>query len=99
MEARPRRRPDGGPSHRPVHTPGLGDLGHVRPGTHDGRARLGRGELVVSDIEAAYDELVGRGIEMSDIWHGPPFPVEARQPGPHPERTSYRSFSCFTDPD
>ena len=57
------------------------------------------GELVVSDIEAAYDELVGRGIEVSDIWHGPPFPVEARQPGPHPERTSYRSFSCFTDPD
>ena len=57
------------------------------------------GELVVSDIEAAYDELVGRGIEVSDIWHGLPFPVEARQPGPHPERTSYRSFSCFTDPD
>jgi catechol 2,3-dioxygenase-like lactoylglutathione lyase family enzyme len=57
------------------------------------------GELVVSDIEAAYDDLVGRGIEVSDIWHGPPFPVEARQPGPHPERTSYRSFSCFTDPD
>jgi hypothetical protein len=57
------------------------------------------GELVVSDIEAAYDELVGRGIEASDIWHGPPFPVEARQPGPDPERTSYRSFSSFTDPD
>ena len=57
------------------------------------------GELVVSDIEAAYDELVGRGIEVSDIWHGPPFPVEARQPGPHPERISYRSFLCFTDPD
>ena len=57
------------------------------------------GELVVSDIEAAYDELVGRGIEVSDIWHGPPFPVEARQPGPDPERTSYRSFSSFTDPD
>src|SRR5215469_9029819 len=57
------------------------------------------GELVVSDIEAAHDELVGRGIEVSDIWHGLPFPVEARQPGPHPERTSYRSFSSFTDPD
>ena len=41
----------------------------------------------------------GGGIEVSDIWHGPPFPVEARQPGPHPKRTSYRSFSCFTDPD
>ena len=48
--------------------------------------------LIVSDIEAAYDELVGRGIDVSDIWHGPPFPVEARQPGPDPERTSYGSF-------
>ncbi|HEY2531286.1 MAG TPA: hypothetical protein VGJ20_25715 [Xanthobacteraceae bacterium] len=57
------------------------------------------GELVVSDIEAAYDELVGRGIEVSDIWHGLPFPVEARQPGPDPERTSYKSFLYFTDPD
>ena len=57
------------------------------------------GELVVSDIEAAYDELVGHGIEVSDIWHGPPFPVEARQPGPDPMRTSYRSFLYFTDPD
>ena len=36
---------------------------------------------------------------MSDIWHGPPFPVEARQPGPDPERTSYGSFFYFTDPD
>ena len=57
------------------------------------------GELVVSDIEAAYGELVGRGIEASDIWHGPPFPIEARQPGPDPKRTSYRSFLYFTDPD
>jgi hypothetical protein len=36
---------------------------------------------------------------VSDIWHGPPFPVEARQPGPDPERTSYGSFFSFTDPD
>jgi catechol 2,3-dioxygenase-like lactoylglutathione lyase family enzyme len=57
------------------------------------------GGLTVSDIEAAYDDLVGRGIEVSDIWHGPPFPVEARQPGPDPERTSYGSFCSFTDPD
>jgi catechol 2,3-dioxygenase-like lactoylglutathione lyase family enzyme len=55
--------------------------------------------LVVSDIEAARDELVGRGIELSNIWHGPPFPVEARQPGPDPERTSYGSFFYFNDPD
>jgi len=55
--------------------------------------------LIVSDIEAAHAELVGRGIEVSDIWHGPPFPVEARQPGPDPERTSYGSFFSLTDPD
>ena len=55
--------------------------------------------LVVSDIEAAHAELVARGIEVSDIWHGPPFPVEARQPGPDPERASYGSFFSFTDPD
>jgi catechol 2,3-dioxygenase-like lactoylglutathione lyase family enzyme len=55
--------------------------------------------VIVSDIEAAREELVGRGIEVSDIWHGPPFPVEARQPGPDPERASYGSFFYFDDPD
>jgi catechol 2,3-dioxygenase-like lactoylglutathione lyase family enzyme len=57
------------------------------------------GGLIVSDIEAAHDELVSRGIDASDVWHGPPFPPEARQPGPDPERTSYGSFCSFTDPD
>ena len=57
------------------------------------------GGLTVSDIEAAHDELAGRGIDVSDIWHGPPFPVEARQPGPDPERTSYGSFFYLNDPD
>ena len=55
--------------------------------------------LVVSDIETAHDGLADRGIDVSNIWHGPPFPVEARQPGPDPERTSYGSFCSFTDPD
>ena len=57
------------------------------------------GGLIVSDIEAAHGELVGRGIGVSDIWHGPPFPVDARQPGTDPEHTSYGSFCSFTDPD
>jgi catechol 2,3-dioxygenase-like lactoylglutathione lyase family enzyme len=57
------------------------------------------GGLVVSDIEAAHDALVDRGIDVSDVWHGPPFPVEARQPGRDPERTSYGSFCSFNDPD
>src|SRR5580658_8942289 len=57
------------------------------------------GGLVVSDIVAAHDEVAGRGIDASEIWHGPPFPVEARQPGPDPERTSYGSFFSVNDPD
>jgi len=57
------------------------------------------GGLIVSDIEAAHDELVSRGIDASEVWHGPPFPPEARQPGPDPERTSYGSFFSFNDPD
>jgi catechol 2,3-dioxygenase-like lactoylglutathione lyase family enzyme len=57
------------------------------------------GGLIVSDIEAAHDELAGRGIDVSDVWHGPPFPVEARQPGRDPDRTSYGSFCFFGDPD
>ena len=57
------------------------------------------GALIVSDIEVAHDDLIGRGIEASNVWHGPPFPREARQPGPDPKRTSYGSFSSFNDPD
>jgi catechol 2,3-dioxygenase-like lactoylglutathione lyase family enzyme len=57
------------------------------------------GGLIVADIEATHDELVGRGIEVSDVWHGPPFPPEARQPGPDPQRISYGSFCPFDDPD
>jgi catechol 2,3-dioxygenase-like lactoylglutathione lyase family enzyme len=57
------------------------------------------GALIVSDIKAAHDGLVGRGIDLSDVWHGPPFPAEARQPGPDPERRSYGSFFSFKDPD
>ena len=57
------------------------------------------GGLIVSDIEEAHDEVARRGIDASDIWHGPPFPPQARQPGPDPERTSYGSFFSFTDPD
>jgi predicted enzyme related to lactoylglutathione lyase len=57
------------------------------------------GALVVSDIKAAHDELVRRGIGASEMWHGAPFPLEARLPGPDPEHTSYGSFFAFADPD
>ena len=55
--------------------------------------------LVVSDIEAAHDELVRRGIDASGMWHGAAFPAEARLSGPDPKHTSYGSFFSFKDPD
>jgi catechol 2,3-dioxygenase-like lactoylglutathione lyase family enzyme len=57
------------------------------------------GALVVSDIGAAHKEVTSRGIGASDLWHGAPFPPEARIPGPDPQRTSYGSFFAFADPD
>ena len=72
----------------------------IGKGVTDAAPGSARGlQLVVSDIEAAHDGLVGRDIDVSDVWHGPPFPPEARQPGPDPERTSYGSFFSFNDPD
>ena len=57
------------------------------------------GTLVVSDIVAAHEDLVGRGIDASDMWHGAPFPPESRVKGPDPKHTSYGSFFSFSDPD
>jgi catechol 2,3-dioxygenase-like lactoylglutathione lyase family enzyme len=80
----------------PPRSPTSVNFGHGLTTAAPGSAEAG---LIVSDIEAAYDELVGRGIDVSEIWHGPPFPVEARQPGPDPERASYGSFFSIADPD
>ena len=59
--------------------------------------------LIVDDIDAARAELVGRGVEVSDVFHfegglsvtG----TKGRVPGPDPERNSYRSWASFSDPD
>jgi catechol 2,3-dioxygenase-like lactoylglutathione lyase family enzyme len=55
--------------------------------------------LIVSDIEAAHNEVIGRGVDASKVWHGASFPPEARLSGPDPKRTSYGSFFSFNDPD
>jgi len=65
--------------------------------------------LVVSDIEAARKELLGRGIAVSEAFHdtvgvhaGPDEPYlfgRNRVSGPDPEHRSYRSFASFKDPD
>ena len=65
--------------------------------------------LIVSDIVAARDELLGRGVEISEVFHdaagvyaGPDEPYlfgRRRVSGLDPERQSYRSFASFNDPD
>ncbi|MGY4770754.1 VOC family protein [Kribbella sp. CWNU-51] len=62
-----------------------------------GAAPLQRLIVVVEDIEAARAELVRRGIEVSEIWHGAP--GQPPQPGRDPEGRSYTSQASFTDPD
>jgi predicted enzyme related to lactoylglutathione lyase len=55
------------------------------------------GALIVCDIQAAHDELVGRGIDASEVWQGSSVPPEARLSGPDPKRTSYGSSYSFND--
>jgi catechol 2,3-dioxygenase-like lactoylglutathione lyase family enzyme len=54
--------------------------------------------LVVSDIEAARAELVGRGVDVGEVFHlaGPGKPPLS---GRDPERRSYASHASFSDPD
>jgi catechol 2,3-dioxygenase-like lactoylglutathione lyase family enzyme len=60
--------------------------------------------LIVTDVEAARAELVGRGADVSESFHdaGGVFHhagTEGRVPGPDPERRSYGSYATFSDPD
>ncbi|TIO03873.1 MAG: glyoxalase [Mesorhizobium sp.] len=54
--------------------------------------------LVVSDIQAARAELLGHGVEVSEVFHraGPGKPAIS---GPDPERRSYFTYATFNDPD
>jgi catechol 2,3-dioxygenase-like lactoylglutathione lyase family enzyme len=58
-----------------------------------------RGGLIVSDISAAHNALVARGINASEVFHGSPFSPAGRIGGPDPERRSYSSYVAFEDPD
>ena len=60
--------------------------------------------LIVSDIRAARDELLRRGIRISEPFHdaGGVFhhaSAEGLVGGPNPQRKSYASYASFTDPD
>ena len=65
--------------------------------------------LIVSDIQAARAELLGKGVAISEVFHdsagehaGPDEPYlfgRLRVPGLAPDRASYRSLASFNDPD
>jgi catechol 2,3-dioxygenase-like lactoylglutathione lyase family enzyme len=65
--------------------------------------------LIVSDIAVARSELLGRGVEISEVFHdaggvhaGTDEPYlfgRRRVSGPDPDHRSYRSFASFSDPD
>src|SRR5208282_5207171 len=62
--------------------------------------------LIVSDIEAARNEIAARGVDVSEVFHSEtpgaqfqPGGASGRISGPAPGRASYGSFATFSDPD
>jgi predicted enzyme related to lactoylglutathione lyase len=62
--------------------------------------------LIVSDIQAAHDELAAGGVEVSDVFHAEepgaqfqPDGASGRVSGAAAEHGTYRSFATFSDPD
>ena len=65
--------------------------------------------LIVSDIDAARDELLRRGVGTSEVFHDagdvhaggdePYLLGRLRVSGPDPDHRSYRSYASFNDPD
>jgi len=61
--------------------------------------------LIVTDIEAARDELIAHGVDASEVYHCATGYAcrfagnDGRVSGPQPERGSYASFVSFRDPD
>jgi catechol 2,3-dioxygenase-like lactoylglutathione lyase family enzyme len=65
-------------------------ISSATPGSYQGM------HLVVADIEAAREELVSGGVEVSEPFH---FGAEGQTTGLHPERLDYGTFASFNDPD
>jgi catechol 2,3-dioxygenase-like lactoylglutathione lyase family enzyme len=83
-----------------------GSLASIQFG--DGLTTLAPGSLqdlylIVEDIDAARNELISHGAEVSEIWHGRGVGsaggTKGGNPGPDPDGSSYRTFASFKDPD
>ena len=57
--------------------------------------------IAVDDVEAARADLIERGADVSEVFHGQAFRADrqGREPGVDPERQSYGSYASFRDPD
>ena len=57
--------------------------------------------LVVSDIQAAREDLVRRGVDVSEVFHyaAGPAPFGGQVGGIAPDHLSYGSYATFSDPD
>ena len=85
---RQRRLPDGA-----VHPAALAVLDPVRRGRTTAEPGSAQGMfLVVSDIDAAREDLVSRGVEVSEV-------EERRPPGLDAPGRSYFAQASFSDPD
>ncbi len=51
--------------------------------------------LAVYDIDTARADLIGRGVEVGEVFHL----AGGRVPGPDPQGRSYQSYASFSDPD
>jgi len=60
--------------------------------------------LTVTNVQAARDEIAGRGIPITEVFHDETgvfhrAGTAGRVPGLDPDRRSYSSFASFSDPD
>jgi predicted enzyme related to lactoylglutathione lyase len=86
-----------------------GSSGSIQFGANMTSAEPGSAQglyLIVSDIEAARDELVAHAVEVSEVFHAEtpgaqfqPDGTSGRASGPAPDHESYGSFATFSDPD
>jgi catechol 2,3-dioxygenase-like lactoylglutathione lyase family enzyme len=63
--------------------------------TTDEPGSIQRLMLIVSDIDAARKDLIGRGVDVSEVFHL----AGGRVPGPDPQGRSYQTYAAFSDPD
>jgi catechol 2,3-dioxygenase-like lactoylglutathione lyase family enzyme len=100
----------GGGDHRVVHFTPTGSSTSIVFGsgvTHDEPGSIDSILLAVDDIDAAREDLLSRGVDVTDVFHDPEGGLgggwrpgtEHRAPGHDPQRRSYGSYASFFDPD